>query len=332
LEDLKKIVELRGITGFDDPMMQYLWDQASQNNWEIDRFRPYGIALSRGAAPRISLTAHIDKIGLLVRYIDDAGFIYVDEAGGWDPYVLLGQHVWAGKVPVPGVISRRATHLQVKDEQDEDVEMTDIVVDIGAKNKEDAQQVVAVGDPIEIASKVTRIADDRIAGPGLDDRVGCYVLSEVLKQVKSVRCYFTTLEETAYSLGLVRLISEPCYKQESSAVLIGVDATHATDSPQHSKEKHGDITIEGGPVIARGSFISEEVVDILRESKIPYQLEACGSYPGADIDFAPFVRSDFKYAQVSIPVRYMHTPVEMASLKTIEATIQLLSEFIKKCQ
>lgn len=327
-EILNNLLRQPGVPGYERPILEYIASQYGRSVYQ------YGVKIGTGV-PRVALTAHTDVIGLVVRYIDENGFLFFGTAGGFDPAVLLSQKVWVAgkKAVVPGVISRVATHMMEDEDQEKVPKITEMCIDIGARSKEDALQVVKVGDPAYLENTgAHKLADNLFHAHGIDDRIGCYICLAVLDRCRqqdvSVSVLLTTQEETGYSYGLVRALQA----QDHYDTLIGIDVTHATDTPNVEKAEHGDISLEGGPAVARGSILNHQLAEDLgnsanRDDEV--QWEATFRWSGTDLDFAPFIRNDMRFGLVSIPIRYMHSTVEVCSEKVVDATVDLLFNYVK---
>ena len=288
--------------------------------------------LNPGGSPRIMLCGHLDEIGMMVHHISDEGFLHVSAIGGLDTAVALGQRIVIHNKngPVFGVMSRAAIHLL--DDDEEIPKLHEISVDIGAVDKDDAQALVAVGDPITYDLQFRQLRNGRVVARGFDDRAGAWAFAEALRLLSSSN------ELTAEVVGVATVGEEngfygayaSSYSVNPDAALV-VDLTHTTDSPHSSKEKHGDTQLGKGPVMAIGSVTNRKVRELLEkvaeESRIPLQREACPKWSGTDADAVFVSRSGVATGLVSIPNRYMHTPVEIIHLDDLENTAQLLASW-----
>src|SRR6516225_302155 len=197
----------------------------------------------KATAHRIMLAGHCDQIALMVQHVDDNGFLYVQPIGGWDMQILLGQHltVWAKEGPINGVIARRATHLLTPEERLKVPIFTDVWVDIGAKDKAEAEKFVRAGDPVTFELGMRELRNGLAAAPGMDDKVGVWTVFETLRLLHgrslqaAVYCVSTVQEE----IGL-RGATTSAYGVHP-AVGIAVDVCHATDTPGNDKKQLGDV-------------------------------------------------------------------------------------------
>ena len=285
------------------------------------------------------LAGHIDEIGLQVTHIDEQGFLYIDEIGGWDPQVLVGQRVTilGRSGDVPGVIGKKAIHLMTPEDREKASKVKALWVDVGVTSAAEAGELgLRVGDPMVLAQQMVRLAGDRIASRAIDDRIGAYVVLEAARLVAqnpgvaSVTAVATSQEEIAYSGGGARTSA---YALEPDVALV-VDVTFSTDVPDVEKKELGDHKIGGGPVLSRGSAAHNGVFELLasvaEEEGIPYTVQASPKYTRTDADGIFLTRAGVATGLVSVPNRYMHSPSEMVSISDLHNTARLLAAFIRR--
>jgi endoglucanase len=276
-------------------------------------------AINADAQPRVMLAGHIDEIGLMINHVDDDGFLYFSTIGGWDPEIIVGQRVeiLARDGTVPGLVGKKAIHLQEKEDRDRASKVKDLWIDIGAKDGKDARARVRVGDAAVLAVDVVRLPHDRIASRSIDNRMGAIVALEALRRLSKKRpqaavvAVATAQEEIGHTGGGAVVGAFGLDPQ----VAIVVDVTHATDYPGAEKKGHGDHRIGGGPVLSRGSAVNpvlfERLLQVAEAEKISYSIEAAPSRTSTDADSIVTARSGIATALVSVPNRYMHSPNEM---------------------
>ncbi len=285
------------------------------------------------AAHRVMLAGHCDQIALMVQYIDDNGFLYVQPVGGWDMQILLGQYltVWTREGPVTGVVSRRATHLLTPEERNKVPQFTDVWIDIGARDRSEAERVVRHGDPITFALGLRELRNGLAAAPGMDDKVGVWTVFEALRllhgrPLQATVCCVSTVQE---EIGL-RGATTSAYGIHPT-VGIAVDVTHATDTPGNDKKQLGDTRVGDGPVLFRGPNINPRVFERLEETakaqEIPVQVRGAPRATGTDANAIQLSRDGVAAGLVGIPNRYMHSPVEVVALADLERAARLLAEF-----
>lgn len=316
-----------------DLVRQYVADFADRV--EVDVHGNLLVCRNPEAPRRVMLAGHCDQIGLIVNHIDDQGFVYVQSIGGWDPIVLVGQRlcVWTQNGPVLGVLGRKPIHLLTEEERKQVPKLKDLWLDIGATSKAEAEKMVRIGDPVTLELRIQPLANNRIAAPALDDKCGMWVVIEALRRVDPSR-----LSWAAYAVSTVqeevglRGAKTSAYRIDPE-VGIAVDVTHATDCPTVEKKEEGDIALGKGPVIYRGPNMNPRVVDLLiqaaQNNQIPFQLGASGRITPTDLNPIQVSRAGVATGLVSIPNRYMHTPVETISLDDLDRAADLLARFVE---
>src|SRR5262245_61752111 len=285
------------------------------------------------AGQRIMLAGHCDQIALMVQHIDDNGFLYVQPIGGWDMQILLGQYltVWTREGPLTGVVSRRAAHLLTPEERNKVPQFTDVWVDIGVKDKAEAESLVTHGDPVTFALGLRPLRNNLAAAPGMDDKVGVWTVFEALRLMHG-----RPLQATVYVVSTVQeeIGLRGAYTSTDGiapTVGIAVDVTHATDTPGNEKKQLGDTRVGAGPVLYRGPNINPRVFEQLRAAagagEVTVQVRGAPRATGTDANAMQLARDGVATGLVSIPNRYMHSPVEVVSLDDLDRAARLLSEF-----
>lgn len=289
---------------------------------------------NKQAPLRVMLAGHVDEIGLMVNTIDDKGFIGFVPIGGVDAATLPGQRlvVHGRKGPVAGVIGRKAIHLTPPDDRKKFTDFHEMWIDIGAKDKKDAEKLVAIGDPITIDVGYMELRDHMVVARALDDRIGAFVCLETMRLLEkrkievAVYCVTTVQEE----IGL-RGATTSAYGCNPHAG-IAVDVAWATDHPRGDGDRYGHTKINGGPILDRGPNINPTVlaglVRTAEKHKIPVQHRAAPKSTGTDANVMQLSRDGVATAIIGIPNRYMHTPVELVSLKDVELASKLIAEWV----
>jgi endoglucanase len=287
-----------------------------------------------GDGPLLLISGHIDEIALLVSHIDEKGFLKVVSSGGWDPQVLVGQRVevLTAAGPVPGVIGRKPPHLMEDDERSKAVKLKALHVDIGARDGEHARELIAVGDPLVIDANPVELPNGRLTSRSLDNRLGAYVALEAVRLVAEaggahgpVAAVGAVQEEIgAHGARTAAFGLEP-------GVAIATDVTHATDAPGVEPGQTGQHGLGDGPVIARGPVLNPRVTEFLQaaadDEGIEYTMEAAGRGTWTDADEIHLSRAGVPTGGVWIPLRYMHSPVELVQLDDVEAAAKLIAAF-----
>lgn len=282
---------------------------------------------------KIMLAGHCDEIAFMVNYIDDDGYLYLAKAGGISPKLALGMRVkvLGENEIISGVIGVKAEHQGgSKDE----IKIENIYVDCGAKDKEDIEKYIGIGDYVIYDQDYQYMINDRLIGRGLDNRTGAFIVAEVLRRVSQedinvgVYAVSTVNEETnmggAYFAG----------SNIEPTMAIACDVSFATDYPDIDKKKHGDVILGKGPILSKGAPINKKInqlmVNAAKENNIPVQYELTPRLTGTDADKIRLSGKGVPTALVSLPLRYMHSPSEVVSLVDIENEIELLVKTILK--
>lgn len=292
--------------------------------------------LNKGGSPRIMLAAHADEIAMTVNYINSEGFIYVRRMGGIDPAITKAQRVTihAADGPINGVVGNVPPHLTKGEENKKKApEMHDLFLDIGATSKSDAEKYVRVGDPITLNSGFELLRNKLATARAFDNRVGTFAVADTLREIKAsgspVQAEICAVSNTMEEIGALGARQIAYNLNPAGAVVI--DVTHATDYPTVSKEQHGEIALGKGPTVTHGRGNHPEIVSrleqIAKENELPLQHEAPSTTSGTDNDVIFWTRGGIPSALVSLPNRYMHSPVEIIHLEDLEKVSQLLTGF-----
>ena len=333
---LKRLLDTPGPSGFEAPAAR-VWREEAATFAERVRADVAGNSMAEvnpGGSPTIMLDGHIDEIGLIVQYIDDEGFVYVQPIGGWDVQVLVGQRIrFLGRAgDVLGVIGKKPIHLIKAADRDKACGWTDLWVDIGATSKAEAEARITVGDPAVIDSKSVDFPGNRLVSRSIDDRIGAFIVLEALRRYAEkpgkarVVAAATTQEEIAWHGGGA-LVATNLIRPQMSIV---VDVTFATDHPTMEKKELGEHKMGGGPVLSRGALISPVVFDLLRSTaakhQIPFSVHAVGRDTSTNADAVHIAFEGVATGLLSIPNRYMHSPNEMVSLDDVDRAATLIAE------
>jgi putative aminopeptidase FrvX len=335
-ETLQKLLSTPGPSGYEAPAAAVWREAASFAELETDRLGS-SIARVRGAAdePLVAIVGHIDEIGLAITHVDEKGFAYFTPIGGWDPQILVGQRVEVQTKggSLPGVIGRKPVHLLKQEQRKVAVELDGLHIDVGASGRDQALEMLRIGDPVVISAEPLTLAGERLVSRSMDNRLGSYVALEVAR-----RCH--ERGGHAASVAAVAAVQEEIgiNGAQTSAYLlrptiaIVVDVTHATDAPGVEEKELGSHALGSGPVIGRGSTLAPKVFELLAETAeragIAHTIETSGRRTATDADAYHVSRAGIATGLVSIPLRYMHSPVEMVDLGDVEATIELLVAFV----
>lgn len=280
----------------------------------------------------VMLVAHCDEIGFAVKYIDESGYIHFSPLGGIDPSIVRGRDVVIKhqEHTVCGVIGARPLSLS-KNNKSKDIDISDLWIDIGACSKTEALNAVSIGDPITFKLHFNELSNNIFSSKSIDNRVGVAILISLIDRLHNADTktnlffVFSVQEE----VGLRGVITAG-YNIHPN-IGIAIDVTHATDYPTINKNAFGEIKIGGGPSIPVGpnfcSLVQNKLRDIAAQNNIAYQVESISGFSGTDVAELQLLRGGCKSGLLSIPCRYMHTPIETASYDDVLSAIEILFEF-----
>ncbi len=284
-------------------------------------------------AKTIMLMAHIDEIGMMVTYVEPFGLVRFAKIGGIDAQLLPGHTVSIlhEDCSIKGVVGSLPIHMKNKETQKNSLDFSEMWIDIGVTSREEALKKIQIGDPIVIDSTTNYLSDTIIASRACDDKAGVTTLirtAEILKESNNPNkvVFITSVQEEIGTRGAIT-----ASYNINSDVCIVIDVTHATDYPNVQKSKYGEISLGKGVVIPLGSDLSipiqRQLMNLATERKIPFQRSALPGSSGTDAHAVQVSRGGCLTGLLSIPCRYMHTPVECISLMDLEYTAALLAAF-----
>lgn len=329
---LEELLETPSPSGFETRGQRVWVDYVSRfaDDVTVDEYGN-AVAVYEGGAPEVMVAGHADEIGFIVSKITDDGYVKLGRIGGSDRTVTRGQHVeiHTPDGPVNGVIGQTAIHLRDRNDDGYD-DVQDQHVDIGAADGDAAEELVEIGDPVTFATAVRELQPPRIAGRGIDNRIGTWTAAEALRRAAArdadATVYAASTVQEEVGIKGARMVGFDV----DPDVAIAVDVTHAVDDPG-SPSNVGDVDLGAGPVVGRGSANHPVVVETIRtvaeEEGVDIQLQASGSRTGTDADAFYTQRSGIPSFNLGIPNRYMHTPVEVVDRTDLEAAADLLAGF-----
>ncbi len=335
---LRDLIAAPSPSGFEGPA-QKVWKARTSpfaDEVKVDVHGNTIAVLNPGGSPRIMLAGHTDEVGFMVKYISDDGFISFATIGGVDIHLAPARRViihTAGG-PVMGVIGKKPIHLMPPEARaSQKLEWHQLWIDIGAKDRKEVEKKVAMGDPVTFPDGFEVLNGNCVIGRGFDDKAGSFTVSEVLRLLKGrkVKASVFAVSTVQEELGL-RGAKTSAHGIDPD-IGIAIDVTFASDHPDTDKKQLGEISLGKGPVIARGPNINPKVysrlIKLAKSGKIPYQIEAAPRATGTDANVIQMTRSGVAAGLVSIPNRYMHTPVEMVNLSDLENAAKLLAAYIE---
>jgi putative aminopeptidase FrvX len=339
-ELLKKLTDASGISGFEDGIRNVIISEIKDHVDEIEVDNMGNMIATRKGkegGKKVMLAAHMDEIGLMVRYIDKNGFIKFSKIGGINDQMLLNQEVTVktSKGDVIGVIGSKPPHRMKSSEMKKVISYEDMFIDIGAADKEEAEKMVAIGDPILINQDFAELGKSLVKAKALDNRVGCAVLVEVMKQLESNATVYgvATVQEEVGLKGA----KTSAFKVNPDLAIV-LDVTISGDHPG-IKEEEAPAKAGKGPVIVladasgRGIITNLKVKELListaDEEKIPYQLEV--SEGGTtDASVIHLTREGIPTGVISPAARYIHTPVSVVNVEDVENAVKLIVAVLKR--
>ncbi len=285
----------------------------------------------------VMLEAHADEIGMVVQHITDEGFIYLNKLGGSDSTIARAKRVFihGKKGKVSGITGNTAIHLQdTKNGGGKEPSWKDIYVDIGATSKDEVLEAVQIGDPVTYAEDLEFLNDNILTARALDNRIGGFAIAQAIKYLKERKkdlavnvIALNSVQEEVGGFG-ARMMS---YRHMPDAAIV-TDVTHATDTPGIDQREHGQVKMGSGPTVQHGGANHPALVSLIEETagkrEIEIQHEATSIRTGTDTDSIFYQRTGIPSALVSVPIRYMHSPVETASLQDVAQLIELMAESI----
>ncbi|MDK3158033.1 M42 family metallopeptidase [Kamptonema cortianum] len=338
LQFLEKLINTPSPSGFETRGQRVWLDYVAQfaDETSTDAYGNAIAVLNPQGRTKIMVTGHADEIGFMVHYITDEGFLYVQAIGGVDVSLARGQrvHVHGAKGPVTGVTGALAIHLQDRSGEQKAPKIEEIFIDIGVKNRKEAEKLVSIGDPVTYVDAFEILRGNIAVARACDNRIGTFAAAETLRLLATgkktdvcVVAVSTVQEENGlYGAKMVG------YSVSPDAALV-IDVGHATDIPPCTKTKHGDIRLGQGPILSVGSANHPVLVERLKacaaKAKIPFQKSIDPRWSGTDADGIFLSRGGTPTACIGLPNRYMHTPVEMIDLGDLENVARLCAEFCR---
>jgi len=342
-ELLRRLLTTPGPSGY-EAAAAAVWREAAAEFAEVSA-DAMGSSVARVAGtadgPLLVLLGHIDEIGLIVTHVDEHGFLYFRGVGGWQADVLLGQRVelLARGGRVPGLVARKARRPPKPGaDPPPRLELEDLHIDIGARDRDEALGLIRLGDAAVIAGEPLELPNGRLASRSLDNRLGAYVALEAARRVADaggapgeVAAVAAVQEEVGDFAGARTSVFalEP-------QIALAIDVTGATDIPEGDARLRGEVKVGGGPVFNRGATINPKVFDLLVEAadaeEIPYAVAVSAGHTNTDMDAAYVSRAGIATGVVSIPTRYIHSPTELVSLDDVEAAVRLVAAFARRLE
>ena len=286
---------------------------------------------------RVMIEAHADEIGFIIQHITKEGWLRIDRVGGSDTATARGRKldILGDKGTVRGIIGNTAIHLRKDSLADEKApKIHELYVDVGASSdKEVAALGLRVGHPAVYSDSAEEFGKDRICGRALDNRLGGFIIAQVIARLSKKRANATVIAVNAVQEEIGGYGAKMAAHRLMPDVAIVLDVTHATDTPGIEHAIHGEVKLGGGPAITHGTCnhpnVMKRIISIAAAKKIPLQHESSSRYSGTDTDVIFDVREGIPSGLISFPLRYMHSIVEMCQLSDVEKTIDLVTGFVE---
>ena len=335
LEEMKELTQLRGISGCEDEVREYLIKKIEGHcdSYKVDNMGNLIVHKKgkKAGEKRVLFSAHMDEVGFIITHITAEGMLHFETVGGVTPAVTAGRPVLVGKKAVPGVIGTRPIHLLTEEERKDYAKVEDMRIDIGAKDKKEAEEMVSLGDMATFIGPWKELGENTILARAIDDRAGCALLLEMLRGELEYDCTFAfVVQEETGCAG-----SKAVAFQERPDIAVAVESTTAGDLPT-APEGRQVCRVGAGPVISfmdKGTIYPWDLylkaVSIAEEAGIPYQTKE-GVFGGNDARSYASGAGGAKVLAVSLPVRYLHSANTLMGVKDVGDTQRLLALLAQK--
>lgn len=336
MELLKKLVEVPGVSGYENNIREVMKEEmkAWVDEIRIDRIGNL-IAKKGSGSPKIMLAAHMDEIGLIVKYIEKSGFIRFDTIGGWDERILPGRmvRIYGSKGPVNGVIGSKPVHLMEKEEMKQQIKVNQMFIDVGAKNSKEVEKMgISIGDFITHYGSVETLYGSRICGHGFDNRIGCFELIEIVKGVKNFKGTLYAVGTIQEEIGLIGIRGSAFGINPD--VLVALDTGLVGDTPE-TKQNEIAASLGKGPILeiknavyVINPLVKKWIEDTAKKTKIPLQYEVT-NVAADDASVGAIIREGIPSGCISTGTRYLHTPTEVVDMNDVKNVIKLMIAAIK---
>ncbi len=336
---LRTLLSAHGTSGY-ETVPAGIWRDAAAAFADVrvdDMGNSYATVKGTADGLTVAIVGHVDEIGLIVTHVDDTGFLHFASVGGWDPAILIGQRVTLttrdGRLP--GVVGKKPIHLIKPDERDKGTKLTELHIDIGAADGDEARGLVRIGDTAVITGEPVELPNGRAVSRAMDNRLGAFIAYEAARLVAEAG------GAPGDVVGVAAVQEEIGLNGARTAafslrpdVAIVVDVTHATDAPGVEAKELGEHKLGSGPVLERGAILNPAIFELLCEvadaEAIPFTVAASGRGTGTDADVVHMSRGGIPTTVIGIPLRYMHSPVEMVQVDDVLACARLVAAFAQR--
>jgi len=327
-------------TGFEMPGQRVWADYIGKtaDSVECDSYGSTWATLKGESERIVMLEAHADEIGFMIKTVTKEGYLYLDRVGGSDAATGLGRRlqILGDKGSVEGIIGNTAIHLRRDSLGSEKApKVHELWVDVGASSPEEVAELgLRVGHPAVYVDGPMNLGKDRLVSRAVDNRVGGFIIAQALKKIAASKSKpsFTVVCLNAVQEEIGGYGAKMATHRLQPAVCLCTDVTHATDTPGLSEQKHGKVALGGGPTLTHGTashpLVIERLMEVAKKEKVTIQHEASSRFTGTDTDSIYHSRDGVPSALVSLPLRCMHSVVEMAHYDDIQSTIELMADFV----
>jgi putative aminopeptidase FrvX len=336
---LERLSNAHGVSGYEGNVRNIIEEEVKPY---VDEIKTDGmgnlIATKNGGSPAVMLAAHMDEIGLMIKYVDDKGFARFTKTGGWFDQTLLNQRMilHTGNGPIYGVLGSKPPHAMKEEDKKKVVKAEDMFIDFGAMSKDEADKMgVKAGTPVTSDIDFQLLGTDRVTGKAFDNRAGCAMLIDALRQMKDVKATVFAVFTVQEEVGLKG--AKTSAFRLNPDVALATDVTITGDHPGIEK-KDSAIEMGKGPSVTvsdadgRGIIVPEPVLKWLKEAaesrSIPYQLEV-GSGGTTDASAIHLTKEGIPTGVISMPTRYIHTPVSVLSMSDLEKSAELIARAVE---
>ncbi len=336
---LRSLLSAHGTSGYETAPAA-IWREAAAGFATVDvdgMGTSTATVAGTGGGPSLAIVGHIDEIGLIVTHVDDKGYLYFGSVGGWDAQILVGQRVTVTTRDgqLPGVVGKKPIHLLSPDDRKKGTELKELHIDIGARDGDEARGLVRIGDTAVITGEPVELPNGRAFSRAMDNRLGAFVAYEAARLVAEAGGSPGDVVGVAAVQEEIGLhgARTAAFSLEPDVAIV-VDVTHATDAPGVEVKELGEHPLGSGPVLERGAILNPAVFELLHEvaeaEGIPFTVAASGRGTGTDADVVHISRGGIPTTVIGIPLRYMHSPVEVVDAEDVLNTAKLIAAFAQR--
>ena len=326
---LYKLTSAVGVSGAEENIIEVLKGLLSEYG-EVSVDDMNNVFCTFGEGYHFLLDAHLDEIGMIVTEITDDGFLKVTNCGGIDRRMLLSSEVsvWTENGEIKGIVSTIPPHLQKDGDEKNVPEFEAVSIDIGM-SKEEAEKAVSLGDRVTFKRNFYELSETQLCSSVLDDRSGVASILLALDELKDINAKITVMFSSQEETGLRGSKTGPFGKNIDEAIAVDVTFGYSPLCKKSETKELGSGAMIGiSPVLDKK--MSQSLIDIAKENEIPYGVEVMGERTGTNADAITLIESGIKTALISIPEKYMHSPVEIIDIRDVESVAKLIAAYVKK--